>query len=430
MNVWCEQLVVAGTVTPRVRIVGEAGGTVARLEQGVDPSPRDLRLGLVIPGIANAHSHAFHRLLRGRTHDRGGDFWVWRERMYQAARSLEPDVYRAVARAVFAEMLCAGYTAVGEFHYVHHRPDGTPYPHRMELALSAAAAEVGIRLTLLDTVYLAGGIGVPLSPEQRRFGDASASAYLERWHSLAEQIPGLGAALHSARAVPPEAMKEVVAGLPPDVPLHIHVSEQPQENQSVRDAYGVTPVRLLHDLGILSARLSVVHATHLTQEDIGLLGDAGVAVVMCPTTEADLGDGIGPARELLDAGAVLAVGSDQNAVIDPLLEIRGLEMQDRLRSLRRGRFTPAELGRAAGAGGYRALGLPEPLRPGGLFDLVELDTRSARTVGAAPEQILLAATSADVQTVVVGGRVVASSGVLADGLRPQDLLADALREAS
>jgi formiminoglutamate deiminase len=348
--------------------------------------------------------------------------------MYRTAERLTPENYGRLAHAVFAEMIAAGFTAVGEFHYVHHQPDGTAYPHEMELAIAAAAAAAGIRLTLLDTAYLAGGIGAPLSVAQTRFGDGSAEGYVRRWHELADRMPGLGAAIHSVRAVSPGDIETILAGLPADIPLHIHLSEQPKENEDALTAFGATPTVVLQRAGAITPRLSVVHATHLTDEDIRMLGAGGVSVVMCPTTEADLGDGIGPARELRDAGATLALGSDQNAVIDPLLEVRGLEMQDRLRSQRRGRFTLGELFRVLGAEGYRSLGLAAPLTVGGPLDLVELDTRSTRTIGAEPEQLLLCATASDVKRVIVGGRVVAADGALADGARPAELLTSALEE--
>ena len=364
-----------------------------------------------MPGFANAHSHLFHRALRGRTHDEGGDFWRWREEMYAVAGMLDPERYRALAIAVFSEMLAAGYTAVGEFHYVHHRPDGSPYAdHAMELALADAAEETGIRLTLLDTCYLTGGIGQPLNPEQLRFGDGTADAWLERWYSLREALAGrvtLGAAIHSVRAVPEEAIATIVAGLPPETPLHVHLSEQPLENADSVRAYGVTPTALLNRLGALSERLTAVHATHLDDADVRLLGDARVSIALCPTTEADLGDGIGPARALASAGARPCIGSDQNAVIDPLLELRGLEAGERLASGRRGVFTPAELWTAGSTNGYRSLGLGRAgFAIGDWCDLVELDAASARTVGSRDGQLVLTATAADVLTTVVGGRVV------------------------
>lgn len=447
MTVWCRRLVVSGQVHERVRLEAGADGRVTAVTPDTDAAAGDLVLDTAVPGFANAHSHAFHRALRGRTHDGGGDFWSWREKMYRTAAVLTPARYALLARAVFAEMVTAGFTAVGEFHYVHHRPGGQPYgsgpdagpepPHAMERAVAEAAEAVGIRLTLLDTAYLAGGVGRPLAPEQARFGDADAEAYLRRWHALAgaasANAPGLvsiGAALHSVRGVAPDDIRTIVAGLPDGIPLHVHLSEQPQENADALAAYGRTPTGILAGVGALSSRLSVVHATHPTPDDIALLGAAEVSVVMCPTTEADLGDGIGPARELLDAGATLALGSDQNAVVDPLREVSGLEMHDRLRSLRRGRFALPELADAASAGGYRSLGHRPAGAVGGPLDLVEIDTDSVRTVGADPAQLLLCATASDVRRVVVGGRVVAEAGLLADGTSPAELLATALAEVA
>jgi cytosine/adenosine deaminase-related metal-dependent hydrolase len=176
---------------------------------------------------------------------------------------------------------------------------------------------VGIRITLLDVAYLAGGIGSPLAEGQTRFGDGSAARYLERWYALRERVGSLGAAIHSVRAVAPADIAVIAGGLPPDVPLHLHLSEQPQENADAEAAFGRTPTELLGDIGVLDSRFSAVHATHLTDHDVELLGRSGASIVVCPTTEADLGDGIGPARRLADAGAVLALGSDQHAVIDP-----------------------------------------------------------------------------------------------------------------
>lgn len=436
MIVHAATALIDGIPVRAVRIHADAAGRIARLEAGAEPGPGDLRLGFVLPGAANAHSHAFHRVLRGRTHGGGGDFWRWRRRMYAAAARLDPGNYRALARAVFAEMIAAGYTSVAEFHYVHHRPDGTPYlpAHAMELALAEAAADTGIRLTLLDTCYLAGGVGTPLSADQRRFGDGTAAAWLHRWHALREALPPevvVGAAVHSVRAVAPADIAAILAGLPADVPLHVHLSEQPQENSDCLAAYGLTPTGVLAEAGALTPRLSVVHATHLTDDDIRLLGDGGVTVVMCPTTEADLGDGIGPARRLGDAGVRIALGSDQNAVVDPFLEVRGLEAGERLASGRRGRFSPRELVAAMTVHGHDALGRTGGIRVGAHCDLVEIDDGSVRTIGADPDQLVLTATASDVHHVIVGGVLRARAGTLcgpngAPGVRPARVLAQAL----
>lgn len=410
-------------------VIEVSDGRITAITPGGSAEAADLRLGTVLAGSGNAHSHAFHRALRGRTHDQGGDFWRWREQMYAVADRLTPDSYERLAEAVFAEMLVTGWTTVAEFHYVHHRPDGTPYvdPNAFGTALTRAASSVGIRLTLLDTLYLTSAPGKPLLPEQSRFGDGTAEAWLERWQQL-HQTHAVGAAIHSVRAVSPDDIALVAERLPAEVPLHVHVSEQPAENEQSLAAYGRTPTQVLADAGALSPRTWLVHATHLTDTDIALIAAGGAGVVMCPTTEADLGDGIGPARELADAGVRIALGSDQNAVIDPWLEVRGLEAGERLHSRQRGRFSPAELETARAGSGYAASGLPGGLRIGACADLAEIDPDSVRTAGAALDQLALVATATDVRRVVVGGRVVAEEGRLADGRDPATMFTEALKE--
>ncbi|MDN5859491.1 MAG: formimidoylglutamate deiminase [Pseudonocardia sp.] len=363
--------------------------------------------GVVLPGFANAHSHAFHRALRGRTHADGGTFWNWRERMYAVAARLDPDSYLALARATYAEMALAGVTAVGEFHYVHHAPGGRPYadPHVMGHALRQAAVDAGIRLTLLDTCYLAGGIGVPLAEPQRRFSDGDVDA----WAARAAHGPADGAAVHSVRAVPRAAMSTAVA-VAAGRPLHVHLSEQPAENEACVAAYGFTPTELLAAEGVLGPATTAVHATHLTVGDIDLLGWHDTGACFCPTTERDLADGIGPARALHERGVALSLGSDQHAVIDLLAEARALEMHERLATGERGRFTPHQLVETLTA--HAALGRPDAgrLAPGAPADLVAVRTDTVRTAGADPAQIVLAATAADVDTVLVDGAVVVEGG--------------------
>jgi len=363
--------------------------------------------GVVLPGFANGHSHAFHRALRGRTHADGGTFWTWRERMYAVAARLDPESYLALARATYAEMALAGITAVGEFHYVHHAPGGRPYadPYAMDHALRQAAAEAGIRLTLLDTCYLTGGIDQPLGEPQLRFSDGDVDAWAER----VEHGPADGVAVHSVRAVPRHALKTVAAAAA-GRPLHVHLSEQPAENDACLAAYGLTPTALLAAEGVLGPATTAVHATHLTSGDIAALGSSGTGACFCPTTERDLADGIGPARALHDAGVPLSLGSDQHAVIDLLEEARALELHERLDTNERGRFTPPQLYAALTA--HAALGRPDAgtLAVGAPADLVAVRADTPRTAGAAPEQILFAATSADVDTVIVDGDVVVTEG--------------------
>ena len=354
---WCEFAWLGGE-RPRVArdvLIDVEDGRIAAVTPGVREHPpgAQRRRGLTMPGMANVHSHAFHRALRGRTHRERGTFWTWRERMYAAAARLDPDTYLELATAVYTEMALSGITAVGEFHYLHHGADGTPYddPNAMGLALVEAARRAGIRLTLLDTCYLTGGFDERLEGPQRRFGDADADAWAARVDRLTDG-PDLriGVAAHSVRAVP-EGHLPVVAAVAAtrSAPLHTHVSEQVAENQACRAAYGKTPTQVFADAGVLGPRATAVHATHLTGEDIELLGATGTGVCLCPTTERDLADGIGPARELADAGAPLSLGTDSHAVIDPFEEARGVELDERLRSHERGRFTVAELLTAATA---------------------------------------------------------------------------------
>lgn len=370
--------------------------------------------GLVLPGFANVHSHAFHRALRGRTHAGGGTFWTWREAMYTLANRLDPDSYLRLATAVYAEMAVAGVSVVGEFHYLHHPPGGGRYaePNAMGEALREAAEAAGVRLTLLDTCYLAGGIDIPLSPEQVRFSDGDVDAWAERARPGEDRgAARVGAAIHSVRAVPRAGLSTVVAAAGGS-PVHVHVSEQPAENEACLAAYGRTPVALLDEAGALGPHTTAVHATHLSTQDIGLLGRSRTAVCLCPTTEADLADGLGPAGDLRAAGSPLSLGSDQHAVVDPLVEARSLEHGERLRTGRRGHFSPGELLDALTTAGNDALGWPGAgrIEPGAPADLVAVGTRSVRTAGCRLDQLVLAATAADVHTVVTGGRVIAVDG--------------------
>jgi formiminoglutamate deiminase len=368
--------------------------------------------GLTLPGLANTHSHAFHRALRGRTQRGRGSFWTWREQMYDVAARLDPDTLFALARATYREMVATGFTGVAEFHYVHHRPDGTPYddPAAMSRALVAAAAEAGIRLTLLPTLYSSSGFGAPLDPRQRRFGHERADDLLALVDGLKDdERTRVGVAAHSVRAVAPDLLAALAAT---GRLLHVHLSEQRAENDGCRAAYGVTPTRLLADAGALGPRTTVVHATHLTDEDVALLGGSGTTVSMCPTTERDLADGIGPARRLHEAGCPVTVGTDSQAVVDAFEELRAVELDERLATQTRGHWSAAEL-IAAGAD-HRPLGFADAgaIEVGRRADLVTLDTASPRTAGtgAAEETAVFAASSADVVQVIADGRVVFRRG--------------------
>jgi formiminoglutamate deiminase len=288
----------------------------------------------------------------------------------------------------------------------------------MAEALVAAAADAGIRITLLDACYLRGGPDVELDPVQRRFSDRT----VERWADRVDRLRAgphvaVGAAVHSTRAVAPDAIAAVAAwATARSAPLHAHVSEQPAENEQVLAAHGATPVGVLAAAGALSERFTAVHATHVTPDDIVLLGSARCACCICPTTERDLADGIGPTVALRDAGAVLTLGSDSHAVIDLLEEARGLELDERLASRERGRHDPAALLQMATADGHASIGWPAAGRiaVGAIADLTSVRLDSVRTAGTGAADALagalFAATAADVHHVVVGGRVVVRDG--------------------
>jgi formiminoglutamate deiminase len=397
--------------------------------------------GLTLPGLANAHSHAFHRALRGgagggvgagggagagRGTEPGGagdTFWTWRERMYAVAGRLDPARYFALARAVYAEMALAGVTCVGEFHYLHHAPGGVRYgdPNELGRALIQAAAAAGLRVTLLDACYLAGGFvpggtPVPLTGVQLRFGDGTAAAWAERVSGFGGDSLGmvapharLGAAIHSVRAVGPDQVPEIMAwSHAHGAPVHAHLSEQPLENAESRAAFGRTPAEVLYEAGALGPRTTLVHATHLTERDIGLLGGTLSTVCVCPLTEADLADGVGPAAALAAAGSPLALGSDGHSAIDLIEEARWLELSQRLATRRRGHFSAADLATAATAAGHACLGWPDAgeIVPGAYADLVTLSLDSPRLAGGAGDPlaaVFTAGTAADVRRVVAGG---------------------------
>jgi formiminoglutamate deiminase len=408
-------------------VLEEGGdGVLARVAAGQDPPAGAVHLpGIVMPGLANVHSHAFHRALRGRAQADAGDFWLWRDCMYALAAVIDPDGLFELARATYAEMALAGITAVGEFHYLHHRPDGGSYaePNVMGGALVAAAAEAGVRLTLLDTCYLRPGFGTGSRPTgaQVRFTDGDA----ERWVDRVEALAGLagsgwrlGAAIHSVRAVDERSMGVVADwAWRRGAPLHMHLSEQPAENDEALAATGRTPAGQAEAAGVLGPRTVAIHATHLTDGDVKALGATGTGVCLCPSTERDLGDGVGPAALLVASGCPLSLGSDSHAVIDLIEEARLVELQERLAHHRRGGHSAAELLEAATAGGYRALGWAGDddgsagvLAVGAAADFVTLDRASVRLAGLDPAEgvagLVFAATASDVTDVVVGGRTI------------------------
>lgn len=386
--------------------------------------------GWVLPGIPNLHSHAFQRVMAGlaerQTHAQDS-FWTWRETMYRIAARFDPDSLQAVAAQLYVEMLEAGYTTVCEFHYLHHAPDGRPYadPAAMSKALVAAARETGIRLTLLPVLYMAGGFDRrPLSDRQRRFGhDLDAFLRLfESLRALEDEALRVGVAFHSLRAVPPEAMDAALAALPPDIPLHIHIAEQIGEVQDCLAVRNARPVEWLLDHAPVDARWTLVHATHLTGPETAAVAASGATVAICPTTEANLGDGLFPLREYLDAGGAWGVGSDSHVSVSPVEELRWLEYGQRLQTRHRNIAVRADNGSvgetllhgtlASGAAATgQAVGL---LAPGQAADWIVLDAQAPVFAGARPADVadrwLFAGNRPLVREVRVAGEAVVRGG--------------------
>jgi len=417
---WCEHAWLSGDSVADGVLFTVADGRITAIDTDTPAQPGSHRLGgLVIPGLANAHSHAFHRALRARTQRDRGSFWTWRDLMYRAAERLTPDRYRRLTRAVYAEMALAGITSVGEFHYVHHDVGGTHYvePNAMGHAVIDGATDAGIRLTLLDTCYLSSGPdGSPLAGPQQRFGDGTGDRWAQRVETLRQQVAThpsvvVGAALHSVRAVPVEHIPAVVQwAATHSVPLHVHSSEQTREVEQCLAVHGRTPTAVLRDAGALGPRTTAVHATHLTTEDIADIDRTSTGVCFCPTTERDLGDGIGPAPALLAGRGLFSLGSDSHAVIDLFEEARAVELDERLASRTRGTIAADRLLRAATYDGHRAIGWAEAgeLIVGARADFVAVQMDSIRTAGggATVENVVFAAAAPDVTDVVVDGHTV------------------------
>ena len=398
-----------------------SNGLISAVTPNSSRPPESYRLtGLTLPGLVNSHSHVFHRALRARTQGNAGDFWSWRTLMYQLADRLDPDSLFVLARATYAEMSLAGITTVGEFHYLHHGPRGVPYddPNETGRALIRAAADVGIRLTLLDTCYLQADVaGSPLDSTQERFGDGTWDRWAERVDSLAATpLTRIGAAIHSVRAVPRSSLGPIARlAERRGYPLHFHLSEQPAENEATRAAYGMSPTEVMAAEGVLGRGASAVHATHLTDSDIGQLAGSGSTVVMCPTTEADLADGIGPALALSRAGSALAVGSDGQTVIDLFEEARAMEMHQRLASGVRGNFEGGTLLSTLTRSGAESLGWNTGvIAPNQQADFTTVSMDTPRMAGARSGHPLasavFAASASDVTDVVVAGEPIVADG--------------------
>ncbi|WP_347354634.1 formimidoylglutamate deiminase [Intrasporangium sp.] len=418
----CEQAWLGGDSATKDVLVETAGGVIVSVTAGVPaPEAAVVLRGLTLPGLANTHSHVFHRAIRGHSQSGVADFWLWRDLMYSVAERLTPELMYDLARATYAEMALSGVTSVGEFHYVHHRAGGERYtdPNEMSRAVVRAANDAGIRITLIDTCYLQADVhGAPLTGVQQRFDDGSWQAWVERVAQLGSgPMQRTGAAIHSVRAVPRAAMGPIAdAARANRWPLHVHLSEQPAENAASVEAFGLTPTEVLAAEGALGDTTTAVHATHLTDADIAALGGSATFISMCCTTERDLADGVGPAARLHAAGSPLCVGSDAHMMIDLWEEARAIELDERLVSGTRGHLSVGDLVRAMTTYGAASIGWPEAgsIAPGALADLVTVRLDSPRTAGArsgdALAHVVFAATAADVTDVFVGGAAVVRDG--------------------
>lgn len=417
---------------------GWASGVVLEIDDAgmldriVPASSQDgatLLAGPVVAGMPNAHSHVVQRALAGRAEGAGpeGDsFWSWRETMYAFVERLDPGAFEALAADAYAEMLEAGYTSVAEFHYLHHGVGGAPYARPAEMAerIVAAADRTGIGLTLLPVLYRFSDAGnAPPQPQQARFVH-SLESFAVAFAASARACSGkanvrLGAALHSLRAVAPEDIAPFVAlvdGHDPQAPLHVHVSEQEREVEVCRARYGATPVELLARHATLSARWSLVHATHATRDERARIAAAGATVVLCPTTEANLGDGIFPAAEFLAVGGRIAIGSDSAVSLDVAEELRWLEYGQRLALHRRhvlgsgAKPLGEELYARSAASGARSLGQPiGSLQAGRRADLVVLAPLEDETAPSLDVRIFKSG-AFRVRDVMIGGRMVVRDG--------------------
>jgi formiminoglutamate deiminase len=384
-------------------VIEVENGRIKKVTEGQKaPAGATALRGWTLPGLANVHSHAFQHVLRGATESGGGDFWEWRQQMYTAAEGWTPASYLDHCRMVFREMLMAGITAVGEFHYLH------ALGNELGEAVALAAAQEGIRLTLIDACYLQGGVdGRPLEGAQRSFSDGDVESWAARMDDFTVGDDVLvGAAIHSVRAVDAASMRKVAEwARKRKAPLHIHLAEQPAEVEECVAVEGCTPTQLLEREGILGPDLTAVHAIHVDDTDIGLLGKNKVSIVACTTSERDLADRVGPLGRLAAAGSPISVGSDSNAVIDMLAEARGLELDQRRATGRRVHHQPADLFRAATIGGMRSLGWDAgELKAGMLADFITVDQpRLPMPRELDLGYLVFCCTGRDVINVVVGG---------------------------
>jgi len=406
MRLFAREAFLPGGWAPDVAFELAADGTILTVEPGTEPGGAEVIDGPVMPGMPNLHSHAFQRAMAGTAERRGvggDDFWGWRQTMYALANRLDPDALRALAADVYRAMVAAGYTAVAEFHYLHRDANGAWYADRaiMARALVEAAREAGIAICLLPALYAHADIGgAPLREEQRRFAidvdDVLEIARTLRADYARDPDVVVGACAHSLRAVTPEQLRALLAGSPSDVPVHVHAAEQLREVEAVRAALGAAPVAWLLDNFAVDARWCLVHATHLEDAERDALARSGAVAGLCPTTEANLGDGLFPLHPYLAARGAIGVGSDSNVSLAPAEELRWLEYGQRLTQRRRivaaldpGASAGETLYARAAAGGAQACGFAAgALAPGNRADLIVLDDTIPPLAGAPPSELV------------------------------------------
>lgn len=402
-----------------VRITVAPDGTIAAVEPDAAPNGAERTAGPLVPGLPNLHSHAFQRAMAGLAERAGPEedsFWTWRDTMYRTVASLSPEQVQAIARHLYIEMLKAGYTSVAEFHYLHKAPDGTAYADPAEMAqrIAAAAGDAGIGLTLCPVLYRHGGFGArPPGEGQRRF-ILTTDEYLDLLTAI-EPHTSTGIAFHSLRAVTVEDMAAVLAAVDPAHPVHIHIAEQRREVEDCRAWSGATPIDWLFDHVEVTGRWCLVHATHASDAELARMAASGAVAGLCPTTEANLGDGVFPARRFRELGGRFGVGSDSHVTVSPSDELRWLEYAQRLTAERRNRLSRpgcpsvgGSLWQAALDGGAAALGHRTPgIAVGARADLLVLDGNHPLLSSVSGDAILdrwiFAADRALVRDVMAGG---------------------------
>lgn len=403
-------------------------GRITAVAAGAPWDGQSQRLGVVVPGLGNLHSHAFQRAMAGLTEvgGRSGDsFWSWRELMYRFLDRLDPDTFQAIAAQAYMEMLESGFTRVGEFHYLHHTETGSRYADHAEMSVRVAAAadDTGLGLTLLPVFYAHSDFGgAAPTPAQRRFLhdiDGFADLLDGCKRALADTPDAvLGLAPHSLRASTPQQLQALVALAPG--PIHIHIAEQTREVDACLAWSGQRPVEWLYANAAVDARWCLVHATHVNSDEVRLMADSGAVVGLCPITEANLGDGLFPMRDFIQLGGRFGVGSDSNVLIDAAEELRLLEYGQRLQLRGRNVLSPGDLSsgrwlyQQAGEGGAQALGVLFGLEVGAAADLLELDDEHPALLGRKGDALLdswlFAARNGALRSVWRNGRALVRDG--------------------